>query len=66
MPAYFLQCVSDNVAYSRNLFCLPNSVDAVKSLIFDHRVPLWLHKEYVICSRQIQPSTVSAELELRS
>lgn len=53
--ACLLECVSHDIADGRDLLCLPNSVHAVKSLILDHGVPLRLHEEDVICSRQVKP-----------
>ena len=51
---YLLECIPHNIADGGDLLCLANSVHAVKSLILDHGVPLRLHKEDVICSRQVK------------
>lgn len=61
MLTYLLQGVIHNVANGSDIFCLPNSMHAIESLVFDHGVPLRLHKEYMVCSRQIEPRNVNAE-----
>ena len=48
------QCVLNNKSDSRDFFRLPNPVESVKCLIFDHRVPLWLEKIYTIRGCKIQ------------
>ena len=53
ISVYLLECISNNVADGCDLLCLPDSVHAVKSLIFDHRVPLGFHEEDMIRSCQI-------------
>ena len=57
--SYRLQGPLDNVANCGDLLCLPDSVRAIKRLILKHGVPLRLHEENVICSRQVQPRGVS-------
>ena len=42
---YFFEGALYNIASRSDLFCLPNSIHAVKCLILDHGIPVHSHQQ---------------------